>query len=78
MNNKMMEAIQKQYREALEQNLRNYKKQQKKEKVLTYMIIAFIVAITGVVLFLNYKLTTNFEKECMAKGYSQNYCIEHS
>lgn len=78
MNKKMMEVMEKQYREALAQNLKNYKKQQKKEKILTYMIIAFIVAITGVVLFLNYKLTTNFEKECMAKGYSQNYCIEHS
>ena len=75
---KMMDAIHKQYREALEQNIKNNKKKQRKEKILTYGIITFIVLITGLVLFLNYKLTTNFEQECMAKGYSQNYCVEHS
>ena len=75
---KMMEAIQKQYREALEQNIRNHKKQQRKEKVLTCFVASFIILITGLVMFLNYKLTTNFEQECMAKGYSQSYCVEHS
>ena len=75
---KMLGVIEKQYREALEQNIRNHKKQQRKEKVLTYFVASFIILITGLVMFLNYKLTTNFEQECMAKGYSQNYCVEHS
>ena len=75
---KMMEAIHKQYREALEQNIKNNKKKQRKEKMLTYFVATFIILITGLVMFLNYKLTTNFEEECMEKGYSQNYCVEHS
>lgn len=75
---KMMEAIHKQYREALEQNIKNNKKKQRKEKMLTYFVAIFIILITGLLMFLNYKLTTNFEQECMAKGYSQNYCVEHS
>ena len=75
---KMMEAIHKQYREALEQNIKNNKKKQRKEKMLTYFVASFIILITGLVMFLNYKLTTNFEEKCMAKGYSRNYCVEHS
>ena len=75
---KMMEIIHKQYREALEQNIKKQKKQQRKEKILAYGVATFIILITGLVLFLNYKLTSNFEEQCMAKGYSQNYCIEHS
>ena len=75
---KMLDIIHKQYREALEQNIKNNKKKQRKEKMLTYFVASFIILITGLVLFLNYKLTSNFEEQCMAKGYSQNYCIEHS
>lgn len=57
MNNEMKERMERQYREALKENIRITKKQNKKEKVLSVLIIGFIVVATSLLLTTNYRMT---------------------
>ena len=61
------------YNNSKEAEIRRIKKEQKKEKILTALIIVFILAITC---FLLIKLTNSAMDSCVANGHSERYCYD--
>ena len=56
--------------------LERIKREKQREKVLTVFIGLFIVIATCLLLFANYSLTSNAQKNCIKMGHSENYCYE--
>ena len=56
--------------------LKRIKREKRKEKVLTVFIGLFIVIATCLLLYVNLKLTSNAQKNCIEMGHSENYCYE--
>lgn len=72
----MREIIERNHKEAYEKYQAEWRKEQKKEKILTGIVAAFIVVLTvAVISFCDYQ-TSGAVDNCMAKGYSRNYCVE--
>lgn len=57
--------------------IKRIKKEQKKERVLSIFIGIFIVITTITILVLNNKIENGALKNCIDKGHSQNYCLNH-
>lgn len=65
------------YRKTLELE-RAYKKTlEKKEKMLAYLIGAFIIVISCMCIFLLSSMEKDFVETCAKKGYSVQYCMDH-
>lgn len=51
-------------------------KERRKNKILKILIGVVIVVIVALLLFVNYKMTSNAQKNCIEMGHSENYCYE--
>ena len=77
----IQEAIENQhrkYKEFLEKEIERKKQEQKKERIISIFIGIFIVALVGIVLYQNSKLTNKYIKSCIEVGHNETYCINHS
>ena len=79
MKNKksLQEVIKENHIKENREYIRRYEKAQKKDTILGYFVIAFIVAITSVCILLIDKQNKEFVQTCTGKGYSVNYCMDH-
>lgn len=59
------------------EEIKKRKKEQKKEKMLSIFIGIFIVIAAITILVLNNKIENGALKNCIDKGHSQNYCLNH-
>lgn len=75
MTKEMYERMEKQYREALKQNIERSRKQHKKEKMLSILIGAFIIVATSVLIIVNADMQKKAVDNCQSKGHSYNYCV---
>lgn len=73
----MQEVINENHERAYREYMKKYEKAQKKDTILGYFVIAFIVAITSVCILLIAKQNKEFVQTCTSKGYSVNYCMDH-
>lgn len=76
MNKEMQERMEKQYREALKNNIERAKKEEKKNKILYIFVILFVIIVTCLFILLDSKMTNKAVENCIKKGNTQNYCIE--
>jgi len=51
-------------------------KERRKNKILKILIGVVIVVTVALLLFVNYKMTSNAQKNCIEMGHSENYCYE--
>lgn len=77
MGKTMQEVIKENHKKSYEEHMRKIKKQNKKDTILGYFVMLFVIVITCVCINLISKQEQDFVKTCTEKGYSQNYCIEH-
>ncbi len=73
----MQEIINENHEKAYREYMKKYEKAQKKDTILGYFVIAFIIAITSVCILLIDKQNKEFVQTCTDKGYSVNYCMDH-
>lgn len=73
----MQEIINENHERAYREYMKKYEKAQKKDTILGYFIITFIIAITSVCILLIDKQNKEFVQTCTSKGYSVNYCMDH-
>lgn len=73
----MQEIINENHERSYREYMKKYEKAQKKDTILGYFVIAFIIAITSVCILLIDKQNKEFVQTCTDKGYSVNYCIDH-
>lgn len=73
----MQEIINENHEKAYREYMKKYEKAQKKDTILGYFVIAFIIAITSVCILLIDKQNKEFVQTCTSKGYSVNYCMDH-
>ena len=57
--------------------IKRFERQQKKDTILGYFVIAFIITITSACILLIAKQNKEFVQTCTGKGYSVNYCMDH-
>ena len=77
MIKKNHEKAHREYMENLRKNIKRQERQNRKEKILTYFIAAFIITISCVCISLYDKQSKEFIETCTNKGYSVNYCMNH-
>jgi len=51
-------------------------KERRKNNILKILIGVVIVVTVALLLFVNYKMTSNAQKNCIEMGHSENYCYE--
>ena len=73
----MQEIINENHEKAYREYMKKYEKAQKKDTILGYFVMAFIIAITSVCILLIDKQNKEFVQTCTEKGYSVNYCMDH-
>lgn len=73
----MQEIINENHEKAYREYMKKYEKAQKKDTILGYFVVAFIIAITSVCILLIDKQNKEFVQTCTDKGYSVNYCMDH-
>ena len=80
LDKEMQDAITRQYRKSFNdlQIARENKiiKDKKRNKILKVLIGTVIVVTVALLIFINYRLTTNAQKNCIELGHSENYCYE--
>ena len=52
------------------------RRERKKERILTALIIVFILTITCLLLISNSRMTNKAIDKCIIDGHSENYCYE--
>lgn len=77
MIKKNHEQANREYKEKVRRYIELKKKQEKRDRVLGYLIAAFIITITCVCIALIDKQNKSFIDTCTSKGYSVNYCMNH-
>lgn len=77
MIKKNHEQSNREYREKVRRYIELQKKQEKRDKVLGYLVGAFIIAITCMCIALIDQQNKEFVETCTSKGYSVNYCMNH-
>ena len=73
----MQEIINENHQRSYREYMKKYEKAQKKDTILGYFVIVFIIAITSVCILLIDKQNKEFVQTCTSKGYSVNYCMDH-
>lgn len=73
----MQEIINENHERSYREYMKKYEKAQKKDTILGYFVIVFIIAITSVCILLIDKQNKEFVQICTSKGYSVNYCMDH-
>ena len=73
----LQELIKENHIKSNQEYIRRYEKAQKKDTILGYFVIAFIIAITSICILLIDKQNKEFVQTCTSKGYSVNYCMDH-
>ena len=73
----LQELIKENHIKSNREYIRRYEKAQKKDTILGYFVIAFIIAITSICILLIDKQNKEFVQTCTSKGYSVNYCMNH-
>lgn len=73
----LQELIKENHIKSNREYIRRYEKAQKKDTILGYFVIAFIIAITSICILLIDKQNKEFVQTCTSKGYSVNYCMDH-
>lgn len=73
----MQEIINENHERSYREYMKKYEKAQKKDTILGYFVIVFIIAITSVCILLIDKQNKEFVQTCTSKGYSVNYCMDH-
>ena len=73
----MQEIINENHEKSYREYMKKYEKAQKKDTILGYFVIAFIIAITSACILLIDKQNKEFVQTCTDKGYSVNYCMDH-
>lgn len=80
LDKELESAIRRQYRKSFNdlQTARENKiiRDKKRDKILKILIGAVIMATVAFLMFINYRLTTNAQKNCIEAGHSENYCYE--
>ena len=74
----IQEAIENQHRDFIIKEMERKKKEKKKDRIISIFIGIFIVALVGIVLYQNSKLTNKYIKSCIEAGHNETYCINHS
>lgn len=77
MIKKNHEQANREYKEKVRRYIELKKKQEKRDRVLGYLIAAFIITISCVCISLIDKQNKSFIDTCTGKGYSVNYCMDH-
>lgn len=77
MIKKNHEQANREYKEKVRRYIELKKKQEKRDRVLGYLIAAFIITISSVCILLIDKQNKEFVQTCTDKGYSVNYCMDH-
>lgn len=74
----IQEAIENQHRDFIIKEVERKKKEKKKDRIISIFIGIFIVALVGIVLYQNSKLTNKYINSCIEAGHNETYCINHS
>ena len=79
MKNKksLQEVIKENHIKENREYIKRFERQQKKDTILGYFVIAFIITITSACILLIAKQNKEFVQTCTSKGYSVNYCMDH-
>lgn len=48
----------------------------KKNKILKVLIGVVVIVTVALLIFIDYRLTSNAQKNCIEIGHSENYCYE--
>lgn len=73
----LQEMIKENHIKSNQEYVRRYEKAQKKDTILGYFVIAFVITISSVCILLIDKQNKEFVQTCTDKGYSVNYCMDH-
>lgn len=73
----MQEIINENHEKSYREYMKKYEKAQKKDTILGYFVIVFIITITSACILLIAKQNKEFVQTCTGKGYSVNYCMNH-
>ncbi|MGN1351313.1 MAG: hypothetical protein ACI4VE_00725 [Clostridia bacterium] len=73
----LQELIKENHIKSNQEYIRRYEKAKKKDMILGYFVIAFIITITCVCISLYAKQSKEFIQTCTSKGYTVNYCMDH-
>ena len=48
----------------------------KRNKILKVLIFIVVIVTVALLIFIDYRLTSNAQKSCIEMGHSENYCYE--
>ena len=51
-------------------------KDKKRNKILKVLIGMVVIVTVSLLIFIDYKLTSNAQKNCIEMGHNENYCYE--
>lgn len=51
-------------------------REKKKNKILKILICVVVIVTVALLVFIDYRLTSNAQKSCIQMGHSENYCYE--